>query len=107
MRLMEHSIAAKYAARPAASFPRPPVRTRERRLGLASAVAFRAMSGRTTEIRSRIESPLPTIRGASRTITPTRSRIPASGRPRPTVSMTWARSVRNGRSRAATAPWLG
>src|SRR3989304_1453604 len=39
---MEHSIAAKYAARPAARFPRPSSRTRERRLGLRVEPAFRA-----------------------------------------------------------------
>src|SRR3989337_1231789 len=48
MRPMEHSIAAKYAARTTASFPRPSARSRERRLGLRSAIAFRATSSRST-----------------------------------------------------------
>jgi tRNA A37 N6-isopentenylltransferase MiaA len=57
---VEHSIAAKYAARPAASFPRPSVRVRERRLGLGSAVAFRATSGRVSVLRrERAAAPLP------------------------------------------------
>ncbi|MES2208670.1 MAG: hypothetical protein V4515_00555 [Chloroflexota bacterium] len=104
---MEHSIAAKYAARPAASFPRPSARIRERRLGLGSAVAFRARSGRSTELRRETGSSLASIRGGTRSITPTRARLPGSGRPRPRVSMTWSRSVRIHRSSAVTAPWLG
>jgi hypothetical protein len=102
---MEHSIAAKYAARPAASFPRPSVRVRERRLGLRAAIAFRATNGRPSVIR-RESSSLAQLRGGSRAITPTRTRPAASGRPRPIVSMTWSRSLRIGRSSAATAPWL-
>ena len=37
---MEHSIAAKYAARPAAQFVRPSTRVRERRLGLRPSGSF-------------------------------------------------------------------
>ena len=40
LRPMQHSIAAKYAARPAARFVRPSARARERRLGLAAACSF-------------------------------------------------------------------
>ena len=43
--LMNHSIAAKYAARPAAHFVRPSVRTKERRLGL-HAGGFRSTAER-------------------------------------------------------------
>ena len=39
---MEHSIAAKYAARPAARFVRPSTRVRERRLGLRPSGSFHA-----------------------------------------------------------------
>ena len=102
---MEHSIAAKYAARPAASFPRPSVRFRERRFGLRAAIAFRATAGRPTELRREAGS-VARLRGGSRTITPTRARRVISGRPRPVVSISWARSVPVGRSSAATAPWL-
>ncbi|MBI3746697.1 MAG: hypothetical protein HY264_09320 [Chloroflexi bacterium] len=102
---MEHSIAAKYAARPAASFPRPSVRVRERRLGLRSAIAFRATSGRQSVLR-RQASTLAQLRGGSRAITPTHARRVVSGRPRPIISMTWSRSVRIGGWSAASAPWL-
>jgi hypothetical protein len=103
---MEHSIAAKYAARPAASFPRPSVRSRERRLGLRSAVVFRATSGRATILQHAAGSPVARLRGGARAITPTRARRSYSGRPHPVVSMTWSRSLSVGRSSAATAPWL-
>jgi hypothetical protein len=102
---MEHSIAAKYAARPAASFPRPSVRVRERRLGLRGAIAFRATNGRASVLR-RESSSLAQLRGGSRAITPTRTRPAASGRPHPIVTMTWSRSLRIGRPNAALAPWL-
>ena len=39
---MDHSIAAKYAARPAARFVRPSTRVRERRLGLRPSGSFTA-----------------------------------------------------------------
>ena len=48
---MEHSIAAKYAARPAARSVRPSARTRERRLGLRVTGTFRASEGRATVLR--------------------------------------------------------
>ncbi|MEO7664482.1 MAG: hypothetical protein ABIV26_05095 [Candidatus Limnocylindrales bacterium] len=104
---MEHSITAKYAARPAARFPQPSARIRERRLGLRSAVAFRAGSGRPTVLREPERSALARLRAGSRSITPTRSRRPATGRPRPVVSITWSRSVPLGRPSAVPAPWRG
>ncbi|MEW5992666.1 MAG: hypothetical protein AB1736_15165 [Chloroflexota bacterium] len=102
---MEHSIAAKYAARPAARFPRPSSRTRERRLGLRVETAFRAAAWRPTELRQEPASAYARLRAGSRSITPTRTRRPATGRPHPVVSMTWSRSVPVGRSSAASAPW--
>lgn len=102
---MEHSIAAKYALRSAASFPRPSVRFRERRLGLRAAVVFRATVGPATELRLEGSGPA-RLRGGTRSITPTRPRRPSSGRPRHPVSMTWSRSLPVGRLSAATAPWL-
>ena len=48
---MEHSIAAKYAARPAAHFVRPSARTRERRLGLRAAGSFQPSTARSTVLR--------------------------------------------------------
>ena len=44
---MEHSIAAKYAARPAARFVRPSSRARERRLGLGTAASFATATARS------------------------------------------------------------
>lgn len=107
MSSMEHSIAAKYAARPAARFPQPSTRIRERRLGLRSAVAFRAGGGRATVLREPERSALASLRAGTRSITPTRPRRPATGRPHPVVSITWSRSVPVGRSSAAAAPWRG
>ncbi len=48
---MDHSIAAKYAARPAARFVRPSTRVRERRLGLRPSGSFQAPGVRSTELR--------------------------------------------------------
>jgi hypothetical protein len=103
---MEHSIAAKYAARTTASFPRPSARSRERRLGLRAAIAFRATSSRSTVLSGETSPALARLRGGTRGITATRAYRPGSGRPRPRVSMTWSRSVPVGRSSAAAAPWL-
>jgi len=100
---VEHSIAAKYAARPAARFPRPSSRTRERRLGLRAATAFRAAGWRPTVLRQPELSALAQLRAGSRSITPTPTRRAATGRPRPIVSMTWSRSVARLRSATATS----
>ena len=84
---MEHSIAAKYAARPAAHFVRPSARTRERRLGLhpAGAVPLRrgarhrpappGRRARSSSLRGRWRAD-PARAGAA---------TGATGRPRPRV----------------------
>ena len=46
---MEHSIAAKFAARPSARFVRPSTRARQRRLGLRAANVFNAAPSQATE----------------------------------------------------------
>ncbi len=51
MRPMGHSIAAKYAARPAARFVHPSSRASERRLGLVPTSSFSAVAARQTELR--------------------------------------------------------
>jgi hypothetical protein len=102
---MEHSIAAKYAARPAARFPRASSRTRERRLGLRAAIAFRATGWRPTVLRQQERSALARLLAGARSMTPTPTDRPATGRPRPVVSVTWSRSVPLGRASAAAAPW--
>ena len=48
---MDHSIAAKYAARPAARFVRSSTRVRERRLGLRPSGTFSAPGVRSTVLR--------------------------------------------------------
>jgi hypothetical protein len=110
MRAMEHSIAAKYAARPAARFVRPSSRARQRRLGLHATGTFQPAPDRATVLRTVDLGPLLAMRAATRTIQPARSRRAAAGTPRPVVTMNWARSGRTGathRRSAAMAPWRG
>ncbi|HEV8545726.1 MAG TPA: hypothetical protein VGQ64_05500 [Candidatus Limnocylindrales bacterium] len=107
---MEHSIAAKYAARPAARFVHPSSRARERRLGLRVAGSFRAAGTRPTVLRRPDGSVLARLRGGWRAFRAARPRRATDGRPRPSITMHWARSGRAGtdrRSSAATAPWRG
>ena len=59
---MQHSIAAKYAARPAARFVRPSPRARERRLGLRPAATFRPATRRATVLHDLDLSPLVRLR---------------------------------------------
>jgi hypothetical protein len=103
---MGHSIAAKYAARPAAHFVRPSSRARERRLGLATVVSFAPASRRVTELRGWRGSGIG-LRIGQRSPAVTRS--PATdGRLRPAVRMQWAGSGRpaaNHRPSADPAPW--
>src|SRR5438093_179637 len=64
LRPMGQSIAAKYAARPAARFVRPSSRARERRLGLGAQATFSAASTAQTELPGlevRITGPLDRI----------------------------------------------
>jgi hypothetical protein len=105
---MDHSIAAKYAARPAARFVRPSTRVRERRLGLRPTESFRAPGLRTTVLHGAEVAPLARLRASWRAIHPAKPRHSATGRPRPSVAMEWARSGRSGTTRrpgAASAPW--
>jgi len=105
---MDHSIAAKYAARPAARFVRPSTRVRERRLGLRPSGSFQAPGLRSTVLRGPEVASLARLRASWRAIHPAVSKRPATGRPRPTVTMDWARSGRPGTARrpgAASAPW--
>ena len=105
---MDHSIAAKYAARPAARFVRPSTRVRERRLGQRPTESFRAPGLRTTVLHGAEVAPLARLRAGWRAIHPAPARRHASGPPRPTVTMEWARSGRSGTARrpgAASAPW--
>ena len=105
---MQHSIAAKYAARPAARFVRPSIRARERRLGLRPTGAFQVTPVRATVLRRADLGPLVQLRASWRNIRPARTHRSLSGLLRPDVSMRWARFGRSGpdrRSNAASAPW--
>jgi hypothetical protein len=106
---MDHSIAAKYAARPAAHFVRPSTRVRERRLGLRPASSFTAPGPHSTVVRGPAVAPLTRIRAGWRAIQPAMPRRRVGGRPRPAVIMQWARSGRVGTHRpgASSAPWQG
>ncbi|HEV8281292.1 MAG TPA: hypothetical protein VGQ02_05510, partial [Candidatus Limnocylindrales bacterium] len=63
---MGHSIAAKYAARPAARFVRPSSRARERRLGLGAQATFSAASGVQTELRGLEAGPYARLKAGRR-----------------------------------------
>ena len=107
---MDHSIAAKYAARPAAHFVRPSTRVRERRLGLRPSSSFHAPAAHATVLRGPEVAPLTRLRAGWRAIQPAVPRRRGGGRPRPAVIMQWARSGRAGDARrpgAASAPWRG
>lgn len=106
---MQHSIAARYAARPAARFVCAPSRARERRLGLRTTATFRATPARPTVLRHPDLPLLLRVRASWRSLTVAKPRRATSGHIRPVVSMRWSRPsgpVREGRSSAASAPWL-
>ena len=106
---MGHSIAAKYAARPAARFVRPSSRARERRLGLGSVVTFSPALGRSTELQRSGVSGVASLHAGWRSPQPIRP-VVTGGRPRPTVRMRWTRSDGRGSDRsprADAAPWPG
>lgn len=102
---MEHSIAARYAARPAARFPRPALGTTRRRLGLGVGGAFRPAPLIATVLRRSDVSPYTRLRGASRALSLAAPGRLRTGRPRPLVAMTWPRSIPV--RRAPVAPWRG
>ncbi|HYC07969.1 MAG TPA: hypothetical protein VEG29_08610 [Candidatus Binatia bacterium] len=107
---MQHSIAAKYAARPVASFVRPSSRVRERRLGLRAQGTFQAAPSRATVLRRADLPPLVRLRASWRAIRPATAARAVGGRIRPAVTMSWARSAYSGadrRSGAPAAPWHG
>lgn len=103
---MDHSIAAKYTARPAARFVRSSTRVRERRLGLRPSGTFSAPGVRSTVLRGPEAAPLTRLRAGWRTI---QFAVPErrAGRPGPRVVMEWSRSGIPGSLRrpgAASAP---
>ena len=102
---MEHSITERYAARPAARFPRASTGSRQRSLGLASGRAFSPAPTRLTVLHQSQPSPLAHIRRDPRSIAATRPIRFSSGHLRPAFSLTWGTpSVPRHRS-AHAAPW--
>jgi len=107
---MEHSIAARYAARPVAHFVHPSARHRQRRLGLGVIGSFSPAPTRATVLRTTELGPLVALRAASRSLRPARARRSLAGPPRPIATMHWTRVGPTGASRrpgAAVAPWQG
>ena len=105
---MQHSIAAKYAARPTAQFVRPSSRARERRLGLRAVGTFQPASPRQTVLRRTDLSPLVQLRAGWRAVRPARAHRSAAGQLGPGVIMRWAGSGAGRaqpRSSAASALW--
>ena len=97
-------MAARFAARPPARFPRPSPRVRERRLGLRSSPAFRAASAAPTILRAADLGPLVRLRAGYRAITPAVPSRPASGQIRPAAPMTWTGSSGIGQRRPRAVP---
>ena len=107
---MQHSIAAKYAARPAARFVRSASRTRERRLGLRPSGSLQPAAGRATVLRRPDVAPLTHLRAGWRAITPAGGAASTGADLRQRVLMRWTTDGRPGtatRSSAASAPWRG
>ena len=105
---MQHSIAAKYAARPVARFVRPSLRARERRLGLRPGGSFQAATLRPAVLRHVDLGPFVQLRASWRAIRLARPHRRSAGLPRPGVSMRWTRfdpSSHGRRTSAMPAPW--
>ncbi|HUG30839.1 MAG TPA: hypothetical protein VMQ65_10050 [Candidatus Limnocylindria bacterium] len=102
---MEHSITARYAARPAAHFPRASSGSRQRRLGLGVGRAFSPAPTRLTVLLRDQPSPLVRLRRDPRSIAATRPVRHSSGRLRPPFTLTWGGSLAPRRPSANAAPW--
>ena len=102
---MEHSITARYAARPAARFPRASSGSRQRRLGLGGGRAFSPAPTRLTVLLHDQPSPLAHIRRDPRSIAATRPIRFSSGRLRPAFSLTWGSPAVPRHRSASAAPW--
>ena len=105
MPAMEHSIAARFAARPVARFPRALSGSGRRRLGLGAVRAFSPAPTRLTVLLRDQPSPLAHLRRDPRSIAATRPTRASSGLPRPAFTMTWQRSPVPRRPSAHAAPW--
>ncbi|HEY4945654.1 MAG TPA: hypothetical protein VIH94_05840 [Candidatus Limnocylindrales bacterium] len=106
---MQRSFAARFAVRPAVSYPTPPPRLRERRLGLHRSAGFRASTDRPTIVRRTDLGPVVLLRADWRSVTAVRSRGGPAGAG-PLAGVRWAKLEVRGpgrRVRAASAPWRG
>jgi len=102
---MEHSITARYAARPAARFPRSTSGNRQRRLGLTPTRAFSPAPTRLTVLLRDQPSPVAHLRRDPRSVAATRPVRRSGGRIRPAFSLTWQRSLGPRHPSAHAAPW--
>jgi len=102
---MEHSITARYAARPAARFPRAASGSRRRRLGLTPTGAFSPAPTRLTVLLRDQPSPLAYLRRDPRSIAATRPVRISGGLLRPAYTLTWQRSRGPRNPSAHAAPW--
>jgi hypothetical protein len=104
---MQHSIAAKYAAWPAACFVRPAGREREARLGLRAGLTYRRAATRPVISRpSRFGLHL----SGWRPVSSVRPGVPCSGIVRPSIAIRWtgfSRTSADRRSCLAPASWRG
>lgn len=102
---MEHSITARYAARPVARFPRASSGSRARRLGLGAGRAFSPAPTRLTVLLRDQPSPVAHLRRDPRSIAATRPLRPSNGLPRPPFALTWQRSLAPRHPSAPAALW--
>lgn len=107
---MQHSIAAKYAARTSAKFVPPSAQARERRLGLRRHPLFEPAERHETCLRPDSVALLESMRASWRAITPVQQDLPRFGAITRPDRIEWSRaaSARSAyRSRALPAPWRG
>lgn len=102
---MERSITARYAARPAARFPRATSGSRRRRLGLTPTRVFSPAPTRLTVLLRDQPSPVAHLRRDPRSIAATRPVRSFDGRLRPAFSLTWQGSLGPRHPSAHAAPW--
>jgi hypothetical protein len=104
---MQHSIAARYVARPAARFVRPSVTDRERRLGLRASGSMQAASAHPTVLRRADLGPFVELRARWRAYSPALAVRPSLSPLRHGARMTWAGSESpRGPRRRGAAPTL-
>jgi hypothetical protein len=107
---MQHSIAARFAARPSARFVTVAPGAREPRLGLGRHARFHVAADRPTFLRRPERGPVAVLRVDWRAVVPARAHPSAAGLVAAHPPVRWANvgaRTAGRRSRAATAPWHG